>query len=233
MNIMEFLQNHLMHVLPILVVAAFAVAIALERFRALYQAYSIRNTEEFFTNISTMVMAGKIREATEYCDRYSTQLIPKVVKTALLRSHLPESVIEDGLQIVTSEATQAVLKRTGFLATIANIATLLGLLGTIAGLIHSFEAVGHADAQQKAALLSAGIATAMNATMLGLGVAIPCMLAFSFLISRSNRMIAEIQNAAIRILDILKQRFYASEHFDEALKRLHSKSESSSSRRAS
>lgn len=218
MNILEFIKANILHVLPILIVGAVGTAIILERVKALFQTYPLGNVEEFFSTVTTFVMAGKIREATELCDRYPTKPIAKIVKTALLRAHLPETVIEDGLHVVTSEASQAILKRTGFLATIANVATLLGLLGTIAGLIHSFEAVGHADAQQKAALLSAGIATAMNATMMGLGVAIPCMIAFSFLISRSNRMVSELQTSAVRIIDILKQRFYASEHFDEVLK---------------
>ncbi|MBI2712464.1 MAG: MotA/TolQ/ExbB proton channel family protein, partial [Bdellovibrio sp.] len=189
MNLFEFIKDNLFHVLPILIVGGFGLAIIIERFRALYQAYPISNPDDFFNTITNFVMAGKLREATEHCDRYSSKPVARVVKTALLRAHLPETVIEDGLQVATSEASQTIQKRTGFLATIANVATLLGLLGTIAGLIHSFEAVGHADAQQKAALLSAGIATAMNATMMGLGVAIPCMLAFSLYTSRSNKMI--------------------------------------------
>jgi biopolymer transport protein ExbB/TolQ len=110
-----------------------------------------------------------------------------------------------------SRATQAIQRRTQFLATIANVATLLGLFGTIAGLIASFQAVGSADAQQKAALLATGISTAMNATMLGLGVAIPCMVAFSFLMNRTNRLIAEVDQSAVQALDVLKQRFYSAE----------------------
>jgi biopolymer transport protein ExbB len=219
MNFIEFIKNNLSHVLPILIAGAIAIAIILDRVKALYQTYSMNNSEEFFETVSKLVMAGQIKEAIEHCEKYPKKPVAKVTKTALLRSHLPETVIEDGLHIVTTEATQAILKRTSFLATIANVATLLGLFGTIAGLINSFEAVGHADAQQKAALLSAGIATAMNATMMGLAVAIPCMVAFSFLVNRSNRLIAEIQNSAVKIIDILKQRFYASEHFDEALKK--------------
>jgi biopolymer transport protein ExbB len=94
-----------------------------------------------------------------------------------------------------------VQKRTVFLATIANVATLLGLFGTIAGLIQAFEAVGAADAQQKSALLAQGISTAMNATMLGLAVAIPCMIAFSFLMNRTNQLTGDIEQSAIRALD--------------------------------
>ena len=72
--------------------------------------------------------------------------------------------------------------------------------------------MGHADAQQKSALLSAGIATAMNATMMGLAVAIPAMVAFSILVNRSNQLIATMETSSIKTLDLLKQRFYAAEN---------------------
>src|SRR6185437_10822251 len=147
-----------------------------------------------------------------HCDRYQSKPAAQVMKQGLLRAHQPETLIEHGLQIAVGEATQAVQRRTTFLATIANVATLLGLFGTIAGLIASFQAVGSADPQQKSALLAAGISTAMNATMMGLAVAIPCMVAFSFLMNRTNRLIAEIDGCAVRALDILKQRYYAAEN---------------------
>jgi biopolymer transport protein ExbB/TolQ len=137
--------------------------------------------------------------------------VAQIVKQALLRAHQPETLIEHGLQLAVGTATQKIQKRTTFLATIANVATLLGLFGTIAGLIHSFEAVGHADPQQKSALLAAGISQAMNATMMGLAVAIPCMVAFSFLMNRSNKLVADIEHAAIHSLDMLKQRYYSAE----------------------
>lgn len=209
MSFFEFIKTNMMHVLPILLSGMFAFAIILDRLQALYIKYPMRDLDGFFKHLSNLVMKGKIQEGIGYCEKHSSSLVANIAKTALSRAHLPETVIEDGLQMAISDATQAIQKRTSFLATIANIATLLGLLGTIMGLIHSFEAVGHADAQQKSALLSAGIATAMNATMLGLAVAIPCMIAFSLLTYRSNRLISESENAAIRTLDILKQRFYA------------------------
>jgi biopolymer transport protein ExbB/TolQ len=120
-------------------------------------------------------------------------------------------MIENGLDLVVNETTQQISARTGYLSTIANVATLMGLFGTIIGLIHSFEAIGNANAQQKAALLAAGISTAMNATMMGLGVAIPCMIFFSFLMSKTNRLIAEIEQAAIRASDFIHQRYFDTE----------------------
>lgn len=210
-NFMQFLRDSFLHVAPIIVAGFIAAAIVAERVKALYGTYPIRDLEGFFDKISDLVMAGKVNEAIQVCDRNGSKPAAQVVKQALLRAHQPESLIENGLQLSVGTASQAISKRTSFLATIANVVTLLGLLGTIAGLIHSFEAVGHADPQQKSALLAAGISQAMNATMMGLGVAIPCMVAFSFLMNKSNRLIADIEHSAIRTLDILKQRYYAAE----------------------
>ncbi|MBC7691509.1 MAG: MotA/TolQ/ExbB proton channel family protein [Methylotenera sp.] len=210
-NFFEFLRTSFWHVMPILVAGTLAVMIILERVRALFKVYPIQNTPAFFEKISDLIMTGKVGEAINHCDKYPAKPAAVVTKQALLRANQPESLIEHGLQLAVGEATQAIQKRTSFLATIANVATLLGLFGTIAGLIQSFEAVGHADAQQKSALLAAGISQAMNATMLGLAVAIPCMVAFSFLMNRTNRLVSEVDQAAIRTLDILKQRYYAAE----------------------
>ncbi|MCM2278512.1 MAG: MotA/TolQ/ExbB proton channel family protein [Oligoflexia bacterium] len=210
-GIFEFLRTNFLHVAPLLVAAAFAVAIIAERTKALFASYPIRDSESFFDRINELVMAGKVADAIALCDRYPGKPAARVVKQGLLRAHQPEGLIENGLQLAVGEATQLIQRRTGFLATIANVATLMGLFGTIAGLIQSFQAVGHADAQQKSAILAAGISTAMNATMLGLAVAIPCMIAFSFLMNRSNRLVAELDHSAVRTLDTLKQRYYSAE----------------------
>ena len=210
-GLFDFIKNNFLHVAPLLAAGAFAVVLILERSRALFQTMPISDPQGFFDKVTELVLAGKVGDAVALCDRYPHKPQARVVKQGLLRAHQPEALVEHGLQIAVIEASQTIGKRTGFLATIANVATLLGLFGTIAGLITSFQAVGSADAQQKSALLAAGISTAMNATMMGLGIAIPCMIAFSFLMNRSNRLIAEVEQTAIRVLDILKQRYYAAE----------------------
>lgn len=211
MEFLSFIKDHFAHAAPILASGALALAIIVERIYSLYFHYPMWNTEGFFKKISALVMKANIAEAAQLCDKYRSKPAANVVKAALVRSHLPEGLIRDGIQLSLQKCSRSVLKRTSYLATIANVATLLGLFGTIAGLIQSFQAVAHADAQQKSALLSAGIATAMNATMMGLGVAIPCMVAFSFLTNRTNNLLGDLEQAAVRALDILKQRFYSSE----------------------
>ncbi len=201
-------MTNLIHFLPILIAGALALAIIFERSRALFHLYPLKDADGFFDRIRILVSEGKLQEAVALCDRFPEKPQAKVAKSALLRAHQPEALIENGLELAVGEAILGIQRRTSFLATLANVATLLGLFGTIAGLIHSFEAVGHADAQQKSALLAAGISSAMNATMMGLAVAIPCMIAFSFLINRTNQLVALTEQAAIRSLDLLRQRFY-------------------------
>jgi biopolymer transport protein ExbB/TolQ len=208
----DFIRTNFLHVAPIILAGMIAVGIIVERTRALFSVYPIHDVQGFFDKVQDLVLAGKLAEAISLCDRYSAKPSAVVVKQGLLRAHQPDQLIEHGLAIAVNDVSQKVQRRTSFLATIANVATLLGLFGTIAGLIASFEAVGHADAQQKSTLLAAGISMAMNATMMGLGVAIPCMVAFSFLMNRSNRLISEIDGAAVRTLDILKQRYFATEN---------------------
>ncbi len=211
MGILMEMKNNFAHVLPILIAGVVAVAIVAERLRALFWVYPLQGKDKFFERIRELVMSDRLPEAVALCDLYPSKPMSRVTKEGLIRAHQPEEMVGDGLQLAVSEASQKISKRTQFLATIANVATLLGLFGTIAGLIQSFEAVGSADAQQKSAILAAGISTAMNATMLGLGVAIPCMVAFSFLMNRSNRLTVELDQAAIRTLDLLRQRHYGTD----------------------
>jgi biopolymer transport protein ExbB/TolQ len=94
-------------------------------------------------------------------------------------------------------------RRTGFLPMLSNVATLTGLLGTIAGLITSFSAVAEADAATKSTLLADGISEAMNCTAFGLIVAIPCLLAYSILQSRTQRYIDEINASSVMIVNLV------------------------------
>lgn len=96
-------------------------------------------------------------------------------------------------------------QRTHYLATFANIATLLGLLGTIIGLIQAFTAVAAADPAEKADLLSSSISVAMNTTAFGLIVAIPLILFHSYLVTKTARLIETIEMAGVKCLNLIAE----------------------------
>jgi biopolymer transport protein ExbB len=211
----QFIQEHFAHVAPILAAGAIALVITFERLVALMWSYPLERPRAFYDKIRNLVLNERISEAVAYCERHRSKPAANIVREGLLRAHQPESVIAHGLEIAVGEAHEKIGARTAFLATIANVATLLGLFGTIMGLIQSFDAVGSANAQQRSALLAAGISTAMNATMLGLAVAIPCMIIYSYLTNRTNKLNAEAERAAVRVMDFIKQRYFAGGHHDE------------------
>ena len=210
-SLFGFIKEHVFHVAPILLVGGVAFAITLERWRALFFVYPMKNTADFFKAIRELVMTDKIAEAIALCEAFRAKPVACIVRAALQRAHQPEELIEDGLVVAVGEGLESIQRRTAFLSTIANVATLLGLFGTIVGLVRSFEAIGSATAQNRSALLANGISTSMNATMLGLAVAIPTMLAFGFLMNKTNNLSAEAEQAAALSMDILKQRFYSTE----------------------
>ncbi len=214
MSLMQFIAKNFWHVFPILLCGAAAILIIVERSAALGWAYPMENMDGFFERIRNMILRNSIQEAIAFCERFRTKPVARVVREGLIRAHQPEHLIENGLQIAVGEASEKIQVRTPFLATLANVSTLFGLLGTIIGLVESFQAVGQAVAQQRAALLANGISTAMNSTMMGLAVAIPSMIAYSILMARTNKVTGQIEQSAVRTMDILQQSYFNAKSGD-------------------
>jgi biopolymer transport protein ExbB/TolQ len=114
-----------------------------------------------------------------------------------------DSEVQIAIDAAASKYFPTLEKRTAYLATIANIATLLGLLGTISGLIISFGGAASADAEEKAAMLASGISEAMNCTAFGLIVAIPTLLVFAFLQGRTQRLIDDVNEVVLEAMNFV------------------------------
>jgi biopolymer transport protein ExbB/TolQ len=184
----------------IAVVWCFGIAIAVERLKA-YFKYDIDGTS-LMGNIKKHVIGNQVQDAIQTCTE-SSALLPFVMKNGLKRANQSKEQISDALEASILESVPKIEKRLSFLALAANLSTLLGLLGTIQGLIQSFAAVAQAEASQKAQLLAEGIAVAMNTTALGLMSAISLMVVHSILMSRGEKMIQEIEENSVKLLDLL------------------------------
>jgi biopolymer transport protein ExbB len=114
--------------------------------------------------------------------------------------------VEKAMQESLMEVVPQLEKRTHYLATLANVATLLGLLGTVSGLIHAFAAVATVNPAEKANLLSASISEAMNCTAFGLMTAVPILVVHAFLQSKTIGLNDGLETAAIRFLNALASR---------------------------
>lgn len=188
----------------ILAVFAVGVAIALERW--LYIARTESQTSKLWSRLAPMLRAVDIARA-EGLAKSTKSPLGRVLeygfarwKTGADRERI-EASMEEGVMEVIPQLEQ----RTHYLATLANIATLLGLLGTILGLIQAFNAVANADPALKADMLSASISVAMNTTAFGLVAAIPLILIHSYLSAKTTRLVDSVEMASVKCLNLITE----------------------------
>jgi biopolymer transport protein ExbB len=184
-------------------VLAFALAIVADRFYYLTKNYRI-NSAEFMSSIRKYVQAGNVDRAIKSCDAGSYPLL-QVVKAGLTQFNKGEEAIIASMDEKMNEVVPELEKRTPALWTLANLATLIGLLGTIKGLIAAFASVGRPglDASQKSEMLSAGISEAMWNTFFGLLIAVICMFFHLILNGMTKRSKAELEHSATRLENLL------------------------------
>lgn len=187
-----------------LVFSAVAIALIIDRTMALLKA-SLPGTA-FMGQLIKQVREGQIDRAMKLCAAAPQAALARVLKAGLSRANRGEQEIAAALEEAILEETPFLQKRIASLWSIANIATLTGLIGTISGLIGSFKALGKASPSQKAELLSKGISEAMNNTAFGLSIAVMCIIGHLLLTNRSKSMIEEMELNAMRLENLLAQR---------------------------
>lgn len=187
------------------VMGVFGAGLIIERTKALYFSYSIK-AEEFMAKISKLVEEDKIGEAITLCAANESKPLAHVMKRILEKADRDDAAIEASLDIAASEMAPKLGRNLGYLAMCSNVVTLIGLLGTVVGLIMSFKAVSFADPAQKQTLLADGISMAMHATAAGLLVAIPVMVFYSFLHARQGKLFSEIDQYSSKLIELLKSR---------------------------
>ncbi|MBN2035531.1 MAG: MotA/TolQ/ExbB proton channel family protein [Chitinispirillaceae bacterium] len=188
---------------PIISVSAFALAIIFERL--FYYYFHCRvNAKALMTQLVRLIRNGEVEHARKLCTKTKSPL-SVILESAVwhFQQNEPDQEIQNAVDEVALRELPRIQRRTHYLSLFANMATLLGLLGTIFGLQQAFAALNSADPSQKAVVLSRGIAIAMNTTAMGLMVAVPCMVMFSVLSAKANAIIEEIDESSVRLLNFL------------------------------
>jgi len=187
---------------PILICAVVGAALCLERlFYVVYRA-SI-NASAFMALVQRAVLDGNLDQAVRLCNVEPSAVLPRVLKAGLVRADRPEAEIRDAMEEEQLEVYPLVSRRISYLPMIANVSTLLGLLGTIQGLILSFHAVSDATAVDRSTALAQGIAVAMYTTFFGLLVAIPVLVLHSVIAARANAVLDEIDHHSLKLVNLL------------------------------
>tara|TARA_R110000787_G_scaffold55454_1_gene128047 strand:- start:10625 stop:11269 length:645 start_codon:yes stop_codon:yes gene_type:complete len=197
-----FFQNGGLFMYPIALVLVATIAIAIERYAFL------RRTEKenrvIWDNVQPLIAKGEFDGAASVV-KDSETAIGRILSNGISQSRVDPKRSE--VEIATEEGLMEVLpaieKRTHYLATFSNLAVLLGLLGTVIGLISAFAALGNADPTEKADLLSAGISEAMSCTAFGLLVAIPSLMLHSYLQARATALVDGLEGVCARFVSIV------------------------------
>lgn len=202
MEIVKLFQAGGPFMYPILAVFAIGVAIALERY--IYLSKTNRVTIKIWSQLAPMLKALDFQRAIKLTESIKTPLA-NVLNYGFSRhsENKRREIIEAAMEEGMMDAMPDLVQRTHYLATFANVATLLGLLGTIVGLIQAFTAVADADPADKANLLSASISVAMNTTAFGLMTAIPLLLAHSYLVTKTARVVDTLEKAAVKSINMM------------------------------
>jgi len=189
---------------PSLAMAALGVAIAIERFVFLRKARN--DNRKLWDQVLPLLQAGKFKDVHQLADQ-SESAIGKIVSNGLTRmqSARRREDIDNAMEEGMMEIVPRLEKRTPYIATFANTITLVGLLGTIIGLIKGFTAVAAVNPAEKATMLSASISVAMNNTAFALMVAIPFLLIHAFLQARASEIVDSLEAAKITFLNLVQR----------------------------
>lgn len=201
-KLLHFFREGGFFMFPIAITACFGIAIAIERWVFLTAARS--SNRRAFDEILPLLKKQDYKGVLGFADS-SKAPIARIIAAGVAR--LPHTQrredVEYAMEEGVLEAMPRLEKRTQYLATLANIATLLGLVGTVVGLISAFAAVGHANAAEKSALLSSSIAEAMNCTAFGLISAIPLLIVHALLQTKTTEIIDSLEMAGVKFLNLL------------------------------
>jgi biopolymer transport protein ExbB len=204
-SIVSFFSTGGMFMFPILLVFAFGVAIAVERFVTL-NAVTIKN-QAVWEKVQPLLDSGDFEEARDMTSEDDSSISQVLnmglsLQGAVRRREDIEIAMEESMM----EIVPRLEKRTPYVALASSIATLLGLLGTIMGLIQAFTAVANANPAEKADLLSASISVAMNTTAFGLMVAIPLLIVHAILTSKTGDIVDSLEMATVKALNVFSRR---------------------------
>jgi biopolymer transport protein ExbB len=187
---------------PILIVFAVGAAFAVERYITLSLVKT--KNQKAWSKVQPALLEGDFAEAREMADS-DDSTISRLLSMGLARQGAVRR--REDIEIAMEEGMMEIIpqleKRTPYVALASSIATLLGLLGTIMGLIQAFTAVANANPAEKADLLSASISVAMNTTAFGLIVAIPLLITNTVLTSKTGEIIDSLEMASVKALNVI------------------------------
>jgi biopolymer transport protein ExbB/TolQ len=185
---------------PILIIMIVCWGITIERI--IYLKKAGIDKEKLLALLKSQIMAGNVQGAIKVCSGNPTPMT-RIIQAGLTKFNRPDAEVQAAMDEAALHEMPLIEKRTGYLAMLGNVATLVGLLGTILGLIHSFAGVAGVDPSMKATLLAKGISEAMNCTAFGLITAVPALLGFAILNGWTQTILDDINEVSVQVVNLV------------------------------
>lgn len=185
---------------PIMLTSVVALAITIERFFSLRR--KTIDTREFMDNMRTVLQQNRAQEAIDICDETKAP-VARIMKAGILKRHRDKADIREAMQDAGHLEIPRLEHYLPALATCAHISPLLGLLGTVAGMIKAFAQIQNKQGLVNPSDLAEGISNALVTTAAGLCVAIPALVAYNYFITRVDNMILEMEISSSELVELL------------------------------
>jgi biopolymer transport protein ExbB len=185
---------------PILIISIVIVAILVER--SVYLIKATVDKDKLLTLLKSQVMSGNVQGAIKVCSGNPTPLT-RIVQAGLMKFNKSDHEVQSAMDEAALRELPLINKRTPYLAMLANLATLAGLLGTIMGMIKSFSSAANADASQKATKLAEGISEAMNCTAFGIFTALIGLIGFAVLQGKTQALSDDINEVTVQVVNLV------------------------------
>jgi biopolymer transport protein ExbB/TolQ len=185
---------------PILAIFMLAVSIIVER--VVYLRRTSVDKRQLMSLLKSQLMAGNVQGAVKLCSGNPTPLT-RIVRAGLTKWARPDAEVQAAMDEAALEELPLLERRTGYLAMLSNLATLVGLLGTIIGLIDAFAGTAGVDPSMKSVLLAKGISEAMNCTAFGLITGVSSLIGYSVLNGWTQRTIDDINEVSVKIVNLV------------------------------
>ncbi|NQT74903.1 MAG: MotA/TolQ/ExbB proton channel family protein [Candidatus Omnitrophica bacterium] len=191
---------------PIILCSILALAIVIERVYYLYKAKI--DTKDFMNNIEITIKRNRIAEAIKICDK-TPGPIAHIVKAGIMKHDRSRQEIRESIEDAGHQEVPRMERHLSLLATIAHISPLLGLLGTVTGMVRAFQIIQEKSVSFNPVSpgdLAGGIWEALLTTVAGLIVAIPTVVLYNYLVNRVDEFVLEMERSATEVINILSQR---------------------------
>jgi biopolymer transport protein ExbB len=201
-NMIDFIAKGGYLMIPILLCSVISLAIIIERFVNLREDKVI--PKDFFNRIKGLLLEGHINEVLSICSK-SNKPIAKIIEAGIMKYYFGRDEIKEAIEDAGRHEIAYLEKYLNILSTIAGVTPLLGLLGTVWGMIKVFNVISTAGVGQDYQLMAVGISEALITTAAGLAVAIPALVFHNFFSERADKLILKMEKSSMELTEILSQ----------------------------